>query len=170
MCRTLNKILAVLLVAIHGGALLASEERFSGFSTDDTLTIRSENARMDEEPDIVHFAGGFELRAADWYLSSDKATLYGKLDDPETVVLSGTPAVILLNALYEGEPTSINGEAEQITYQRNTNSIRLEGNATISRDQHTMRGNVVEYSIEDDHISAGGSEGIHITVLPDNWN
>ena len=170
MYKTFYRLLILIPIAMHCAApsLQAADKRLNVFSADETLTIRSAEARMDERPNIIHFAGGFELRAEDWYLSSDNATLYGKLDDPETVVLSGSPAIILLNTVYEGKATTINGEAEQITYQRNSNSIRMEGNASISRDQHTMRGNEMEYSIENDHVSAGGTNGIQITVLPDN--
>jgi len=169
MYRTLYSFLIVIPIATLGlaPALLAAAERITGFSSGDTLTIRSPEARMDEEPDIVHFRGGFELRASDWYLSSDHATLYGKLDDPETVVITGSPAQIQVNAVSHGQATTINGHAERIVYQRNTNSIRMEGNAYISRDEHTMSGGEIEYDIENDQLRAGGDGGVHIQVQPD---
>jgi lipopolysaccharide transport protein LptA len=146
--------------------LPAAEERITGLSSGDTLTIRSTEARMDEQPDIVHFDGGFELRATDWYLLSDHATLYGKLDDPETVVVSGSPAQILVNTVSHGQTSTINGEARKIVYQRSTNSILMEGDASLSRDEHTMSGGEIEYDIEKDHLRAGGEGGIHIEVRP----
>jgi lipopolysaccharide transport protein LptA len=169
MYRTLYSLLIIIPIATQGfaPALLAAEERISGFSSGDTLTIRSPEARMDEEPNIFHFEGGFELRATDWYLSSDHATLYGKLDDPETVVISGSPAQILVNTISNGQATTINGHAERIVYQRRSNSIRMEGNAFISRNEHSMSGGEIEYDIEQDHLSAGGDGGVHIEVKPD---
>jgi lipopolysaccharide transport protein LptA len=168
MCKTLYSLLMIIPFATQGvtPALLAAEERITGFSSDDTLTIRSPGARMDDEPDVVHFEGGFELRARDWYLSSDHATLYGKLDDPETVVITGSPAQIMVNTISHGQTTTINGEAERIVYQRNSNSILMEGNASISRDEHTMSGGEIEYDIEKDHLRAGGDGGVHIEVKP----
>ena len=169
MCRTLYSLLIIIPIATQGfvPALLAAEERITGFSSGDTLTIRSPEARMDEEPDIFHFEGGFELRAKDWYLSSDHATLYGKLGNPETVVISGTPAQILIDTISNGQATTINGRAERIVYQRSTNSIRMEGNAFISRDEQSMSGGEIEYDIENDHLSAGGDGGIRIEIRPD---
>ena len=168
MYRTLYSLLIIIPVAAQGvPESLAVEDRFSGFSSEDTLTIRSPEARMDEEPDIIHFEGGFELRAENWYLSSDHATLYGKLDDPETVVISGSPAQILLDTISRGQATIINGHAERIVYQRRSNSIRMEGNAFISRNGHSMSGGEIEYNIETDHLSAGGDGGVHIEVKPD---
>jgi len=168
MSRIVYKLLIIISAAMHGVApgLLVAEERISGFSAGDKLTIRSPAARMDEEPDIFHFDGGFELKASDWYLSSDHATLYGKLDDPETVVITGSPAQILVSTVSNGHTSTINGHAEQIVYQRRTNSIRMQGNASISRDEHTMSGGEIEYDIENDRLRAGGDGGVHIQVRP----
>ena len=149
-------------------ALLAAEERITGFSSGDTLTIRSFDARMDEDPNIFHFGGGFELRAKDWHLSSDHATLYGKLDDPETAILTGSPATILVNTEFEGRSSKVMGEAERIVYRRATNSLLMEGRASLTRDKNTMRGGEIEYDIGQDRISAGGDEGVHIRIRPED--
>ena len=170
MSGTSYSLLAFVVIAIYSVArpLAAAEERISGFSSGDTLTIRSTEAWMDEQPDIVHFGGGFELRASDWSLSSEQATLYGKLDDPETIVMTGSPALILVNTVTRGKPSVINGEAMQIVYQRSSNSISMEGDASLSRDDHTMNGGEIEYDIEKDHLRAGGPGGIHIRIDPDD--
>jgi lipopolysaccharide transport protein LptA len=170
MSKIVSRIIAFSLVVLAGTdySLLAAENRLAGFSAEDTLTIRSAEARMDELPDIIHFDGGFELRASDWSLTSEQATLYGKLDDPETVVIDGSPATILLQTLSgDGRPATINGRADQIVYQRSNNSIKLQGNAFISRNEHSLSGGLIEYDIERDHLSAGGDGGIQIEVQPE---
>jgi len=169
MQRILYRLLLVIPIAFQGIALplIAAEERIFDVSADDKLTIRSKEARMDDKPDIIHFAGGFELRANDWYLSSEQATLYGKLDNPETVVITGQPAVILVNALILGRSSMVNGEASRITYQRTSDSILMEGNAWLSRDGHTLNGGKIEYDIKKDFLRAGGDGGVHIRVKPD---
>ena len=48
-----------------------------------------------------------------------------------------------------------------------SNSIRMEGNAFISRNGHSMSGGEIEYDIDTDHLSAGGDGGVHIEVKPD---
>ena len=172
MLRTLTVMIVFCPIVLAGTSLslFAAENRVTGFSAGDTLTIRSAAARMDELPDIVHFDGGFELAAQDWSLSSDQATLYGKLDDPETVLLSGSPAMILVQTVSDGQPATINGQADQIVYERGSNSIRLQGNATISRNEHSLSGGQIEYDIERDHLSAGGPGGIQIEVVPEEGN
>lgn len=169
MFGTSYRIITFFLMLLAGAdrSLSAAENRLAGFTPDDTLTIRSAEARMDELPDIIHFGGGFELRASDWSLSSDQATLYGKLDDPETVVINGSPALILLNTNAGGEPSVINGRARQIVYRRNTNSILMEGEASLSRGEHTMSGEEIEYDIDTDRLRAGGPGGVRIRVEPE---
>ncbi len=170
MFRTSYRIMTFFLIflASTDHSLFASENRLAGFSSEDTLTIRSAEARMDESPGIVHFGGGFELRATDWSLSSDQATLYGKLDDPETVIISGSPAMILVQTVADGQIYTINGAADAIVYQRSSNSIRLQGNAYISRNEHSLSGGQIEYDIDRDHLSAGGAGGVQIEVMPED--
>jgi lipopolysaccharide transport protein LptA len=169
MHRTLYRLLTAIPVVLQFMAwpVSAWAERISGFSADDTLTIRASEARMDEQSDIIHFAGGFELQAKDWYLSSEQATLYGKLDDPETVTVTGSPARILINARIQDRTSVISGEALHIVYQRDSNSIRMEGGASLSRDGQTMNGGEIAYDIAKDLLSAGGSGGVHIRVKPE---
>ncbi len=172
MLRTSYRIISFFLVFLAGTghSLSAAENRLTGFASEDTLTIRSAEARMDESPGIIHFGGGFELRASDWSLSSDQASLYGKLDDPETVILSGSPAMILVRTVSGGQPAIINGKADQIIYERGSNSIRMQGNAYISRNENSLSGGRIEYDIDRDHLSAGGDGGVQIEVLPETGN
>lgn len=161
-----NIIRFIILIAcsVLSASLPAAGERLTGFSPEDSITIRSVKAWEDEEPDIIHFSGGFELRASDWYLTADFATLYGKLDDPETAILTGSPAVILVNTISQGRIETVSGEAERIMYHRDSNSLSMEGSASLTRDEFTMRGGKIEYDIEQDRISAGGDEGIQIKI------
>ena len=81
-------------------------------------------------------------------------------------MVSGSPAIIRVNSSDKGELSTINGQAMQIVYQRNTNSIRMEGDASLSRGGNTMSGGEIEYDIKKDLLRAGGDSGVHITVEP----
>ena len=166
MSKAGNRISILLLVGLLplASASLGAVERITGFSPGDTVTIRAAEAWEDEKPDIIHFNGDFQLEARDWYLSADQATLYGKLDDPETVVLSGSPALIVVNSKVQGKSQAVTGEAARIVYQRDSNSIRMEGGASLTRDDNTMQGGEIEYDIENDRLRAGGDDGVHISL------
>jgi lipopolysaccharide transport protein LptA len=145
----------------------AADDRFSGFSAGDTVSIQADNAWEDVAPDTIHFSGHFELKAQDWYLSADQATLRGNLDDPETATLTGSPANIQLETVSNNRIETITGKADRIVYQRITNSISLEGEASISRAGQTMQSEEIEYDIDQDRILAGGSQGVRIRVKPE---
>ena len=146
---------------------LASGDRLSGFSSGDTVIIQSAEAWEDEESDIIHFNGQFELKASDWYLSADHATLYGKLDDPETAILTGSPALVVTSTV-SGKQGDILGKAERIVYRRDTRTLLMEGGASLTRGENTLKGGEIEYDIERDRIRAGGQERVHIRIEPEN--
>jgi lipopolysaccharide transport protein LptA len=137
-----------------------------GFSKGDTVSIRADQAWEDEQPDIVHFTGNFLMKAADWSVSADSATLYGNLDDPETVLLEGSPAQVLLLRQTDDGNEEISGTAPQIEYQRKANVIKLSGGAVLRLDDNILRSEEIEYDIELDRYQAGGSEGVRIEVTP----
>jgi len=151
---------------LFAGLAMSDGERLSGFSAGDTVSIRAEKAWEDVAPNTIHFSGHFELKAQDWYLSADQATLYGDLDDPETAILTGSPARIQLETVSHGRLEIITGKAARIVYRRVTNSISLEGGASLSRAGQTMQSEEIEYDIDQDRIHAGGSQGVHILVKP----
>jgi lipopolysaccharide export system protein LptA len=151
-----------LLTAVAG--LSAADERISMPSLDETVTIEAREAWEDEAPDIVHFRGNFKLITKEWSIFADQATLYGKLDDPETVLLTGSPAVIVIRSSTQGEERAVSGEASSMVYQKGPNSIQLNGSARLSNNDSTLRGNEIEYQIDSDLINAGGEEGIHIRI------
>jgi lipopolysaccharide transport protein LptA len=164
MCKAANRtrisIIATLLALVL--PLFAADERFALPTSGDTVTLRSDEAWEDERDDVIHFSGHFELKGSDWYLSGDQATLYGKLDDPETVILNGDPSMIRLMPETGGETKVISGTARRIVYQRDNNRLLMEGNASLTRDNNTMQSGDIEYDFENDSLRAGGSEGVEI--------
>ena len=161
-------ILVLAGILLSAGLALAAGERLNGFSAGDTITIQADNAWEDEAPDTIQFSGHFELKARDWYLSADQATLYGNLDDPETAILTGSPANIQLETVSDDRIETITGQASRIVYQRVTNRISLVGGASLSRAGQTMQSEEIEYDIDQDRILAGGSEGVRIRVKPED--
>jgi len=167
--RTGQHLASILVLAstlLWASLALSAGERLSGFSAGDTVSIQADNAWEDEAPNTIHFNGQFELRARDWYLSADQATLYGNLDDPETAILTGSPANIELITVSDDRTDTVRGKADRIVYQRSTNSIRLVGEASLSIAGQTMQSDEIEYDIEQDRIQAGGDQGVHIRVNP----
>jgi len=147
-------------------------------SSDDTVTITAQRAWEDDEGDITHFTGSFELRAPDWYVSADSAVVYGKLDDPDKLVVEGRPAKIFIlrntaksagnsHADSDSEP-NIEGVASTIEYYRTTNTLKMRGAAILTREDNTLSSEVIEYDIDEDSYSASGEGGINIQFSPED--
>ncbi len=164
----LTRILVLAWMLSFAGLATAGGERISGFSAGDTVSIQAENAWEGVASDTIHFSGHCELQARDRYLSAEQATLYGNLDDPETAILTGSPANIQLKTASDDRIETITGKAVRIVYRRVTNSISLEGGASLSRAGQTMHSEEIEYDIDQDRIQAGGGQGVHIWVKPED--
>ena len=75
---------AVIAIVTFFWGIQASSAGSIEFNSGDTVTVTAERAWETDEVDVIHFSGQFELRAPDWYLSGDSATVYGNLDNPES--------------------------------------------------------------------------------------
>ena len=143
-------------------------------SSDDTVTITAQRAWEDDEGDITHFTGSFELRAPDWYVSADSAVVYGKLDDPGKLVVEGKPAKIFIlrdtpqSAGSSDTEPNIEGIASTIEYLRNTNQLKMRGAAVLTREDNTLSSEIIEYDIDEDSYSASGKGGINIQFSPED--
>jgi lipopolysaccharide transport protein LptA len=164
-------LLAICLL-IHAGIANSLD-----FSSDDTVTVTAENAWEAEEADVIHFSGQFELHAPDWSLAGDTATVYGKLDNPDKVVVEGNPARI--SFLRAGEEAGSNGNPEDrdqrvdgtaaiVEYFRATDKLTMRGAASLTRKDSTLVSEVIEYDADTDRYSASGEGGINIQFNTDD--
>lgn len=144
------------------------------FNSDDTVTVTAERAWEADEADVVHFSGQFELRAPDWCLFGDTAVVYGNLDNPDRVVVEGKPARIAFlreatgNSTNAVEEERVDGTATMVEYFRATDKLVMHGAATLTRKDSTLTSEEIEYDVETDRYSAGGSGGINIQFTTDN--
>jgi lipopolysaccharide transport protein LptA len=144
------------------------------FSSDDTVTITAQKAWEADEADVIHFSGQFILRAPDWYSSADTAVVYGKLDNPDKLILEGKPAKIFFlretgEDAEEPDPAeSVEGEASTIEYFRATNKLVMRGAATLKRKDNMLTSEVIEYDVDSDRYSASGEGGINILFNPED--
>jgi lipopolysaccharide transport protein LptA len=144
------------------------------FSSDDTVTISAQRAWEAEEADVVHFSGGFELRAPDWSLFGDSAVVYGKLDNPDKVVVKGQPARIsfMRETVEPGDSPileeRVDGEAAVVEYLRATDKLIMSGAASLTRKDSTLVSEIIEYDVDSDRYTASGKGGINIQLNTDD--
>jgi lipopolysaccharide transport protein LptA len=155
-------ILAICLLVYSG--ITASLD----FSSNDTVTVTAQSAWEDEEPNVIHLSGQFVLAAPDWSLAGETATVYGKLDDPDKVIVKGNPARISFLRAVKATDSSdkprehVDGSALVVEYFRATDKLKMRGAASLTRKDSTLVSEVIEYDVETDRYTAGGEGGINI--------
>ena len=158
----------VLIPALAALLLMVPQPRASGdeqgfrIGHEDVVSIRADTAWEDIEPDTVHFEGHFEMQVRDWMVSADRATLYGKLDDPDHVVLEGSPAHMELSYTLGERTQIIQGQASKILYDRKAAKIRLSGDARMGQGDKILQSNEIDYDIKTDRFHTEGETGINI--------
>lgn len=144
------------------------------FSADDIITVTALRAWEGEAAEVVHFSGDFKLQAPDWTLAGDSAVVYGKLDDPDRVVVEGSPARI--SFLRKTEPADgdavederVDGSATAVEYFRATDKLKMQGAARLTRNDSTLVSEIIEYDVDADRYSASGEGGINIQYNPED--
>ena len=139
------------------------------FNSDDTIMITAERGWEGDEANIIHFSGNFALQAPDWSMAGDTAVVYGKIDNPDKVVVEGSPARILFlrnddeNA---DEQDKVEGAANSIEYLRATDKLIMRGNVSLFRQDSELTGQMIEYEVDTDRYSATGESGINFQFNP----
>jgi len=174
--RCIRHLVTALAFVVPWQSALVNAELLD-FSSDDSVIIKADSAWEDATADVVHFSGGFTLRAPDWYVSADTAVVYGKLDDPDKVQLNGNPASIFFlrtgsdadnPTRKPGEPADrTEGTATDIEYLRSTNIVKLSGSATLKRGEDVLVSEKIEYDVDADRYTASGTGGVNIQIKAD---
>ena len=165
---------AVLVLAMFLSGAQAGWAGPLDFSSDDTVTITAQRAWEAEQPDVIHFSGNFKLHAPDWSMSGDTAVVYGKLDDPDRVVVEGKPATVSFlresgDAASDADSEErVDGEASFVEYFRSTDKLIMRGSSRLVRQDSNLTSEIIEYDVETDRYSAGGEGGINIEYTPDD--
>ena len=143
------------------------------FNSDDTITISAVRGWEADETDVLHFSGNFELHAPDWSMSGDSAMVYGKLDNPDKVVVEGRPAKVSFLRKDQENPDAsdpserIDGMARFVEYFRATDQLIMRGGAKLLRKDNKLSSETIEYNVDKDRYSASGEGGVNVQLNPE---
>jgi lipopolysaccharide transport protein LptA len=107
-------------------------------------------------------------------MAGDTAVVYGKLDNPDRVVVEGNPARISFlraeneNSAGDDAEEQINGSANILEYLRATDTLIMRGAASLARKDNTVAGEIIEYNVDTDRYAAGGRGGINVQFNPED--
>ena len=158
-------LLAVLPLLLLLPFSLSGQQQFS-ITSEDMVALHADQAWEAIEPDTLHFAGHFEMRVGDMVLSADRATLYGKLNDPDRLVLEGSPARLSVSQTTSEGVETIQAEAQEMLYERKSAVMLLNGAARLTQDDNVLVSDRIEYDIKADRFRTQGQTGVQIDVYP----
>ena len=157
----------LLLILVSTAAWLAptagAEPDFS-IRSEHMLVVQADEAWEESEGETLRFAGNFEMRVRDWLFQSDSAVLEGAIDDPTSVSLKGSPARIHLAG---ADPAGlIQGEAQEIVYQRDPGTVQLIGGAKLEQGENRLQSTRIDYDINSDRVRAVGRAEVELRIRP----
>jgi lipopolysaccharide transport protein LptA len=156
---------AIALLLSFQAVMLSADQAFS-ISSEDMVAIHADEAWEDIDPDIAHFSGHFDMRVRDLQLTADRATLYGPIENPDRLELSGSPARLSLTHMLNDRPETVNAEAQNIIYERKAASMRLDGAARLAQGDNMLLSDGIEYDVKTDRFHTTGRSGVQIRVRP----
>ena len=111
--------------------------------------------------DVLHLEGNFEMRGSDWWLTADTARVYGPVEDPERLVVLGSPARVSV-VRSNGERAS--GSGQRIVYWRQRELVEVHGAAAFAAGDLAMTSARIIYDLDAERLKSVGDAGITFTV------
>ena len=164
-CLILPRFAAAVFVLLQWPCGLQGDQVFT-ITSEDMVAIRADKGWEDIQSDTVHFAGHFQMRIRDAELTANRATVYGKLDNPDRLILRGSPARISLSHSLNNQAELIVAEANQIVYEREGALMRLTGAARLAEGDNVVLSDGFEYDIKNDRYRSIGKGGVEVRVRP----
>lgn len=159
---------ASLLLSVETGHAIEAPD----LDADETMVIRADQAWETREipegggPEVrsLHFKGNFQLDAPDWFIRADTATLFGAVDDPKSIAVSGGPARVWM--IDESGATEVDATAANIEYFRHNDRLKLRGDAVLEEQRNTLRSSSIDYDLNERRLVATGKGGVQIVTQP----
>jgi lipopolysaccharide transport protein LptA len=161
----LPRFVVVVFLPLQWPCSLSGDQTF-GISSEDMVSIHADQGWEDTEPDTLHFSGHFEMRVGDAQLTADRATVHGPLENPDWLVLQGSPARMSLFHTQNNRVQPIQAEAEEIAYEREAALMRLRGSARLAEGDNVLLSHDIEYDIKTDRFNTQGKTSVQINVHP----
>ena len=131
----------------------------------DTIVVRADQAWEDPDKSITYYRGDFELSTPDWSVQADEATVYGPLNHPDRVLLSGAPARIWISQPEKSK--TVQGVGAQIEYLLSADTVTLTGDAELRDGDNTINSESIVYDVKTDSYSAGQQGPVKVSFFPD---
>jgi lipopolysaccharide transport protein LptA len=130
----------------------------------DTVVVHAQLARQSDGRQEFHLSGDLRLHSTEWEIRADNSTLSGQLEDPELIVVRGSPARITVQR--DGDARPFEGAGYYLEFDPQRETLRLNGDATVHRGGQSISSDAIRYWLERDTFAAGESARVKVVTTP----
>ncbi len=121
-----------------------------------TITIESNSAERDQKTGLTQYQGNVVINQGSLVIEADQVTVYYKDNKVSRIVCLGLPASYQQKAAEDGG--LIIAKAETIVYLLAEDEINLKSNAVLSRNGTLIKGDSINYDLENETWKAKGNQ------------
>ena len=121
-----------------------------------TITIESNSAERDQKTGLTQYQGNVVINQGSLVIEADQVTVYYKDNKVSRIVSLGLPASYQQQAAEDGG--LIIAKAETIVYLLAEDEINLKSNAVLSRNGTLIKGDSINYDLENETWKAKGNQ------------
>ena len=121
-----------------------------------TITIESNSAERDQKTGLTQYQGNVVINQGSLVIEADQVTVYYKDNKVSRIVCLGLPASYQQQAAEDGG--LIIAKAETIVYLLAEDEINLKTNAVLSRNGTLIKGDSINYDLENETWKAKGNQ------------
>lgn len=126
------------------------------------LSISAMDAEVDEPNGWARYTGDVELQQGSLLIQCDQLQIFKSDEGVDKIIAEGKPARYSQNIDDQQESSTGKGEtikahADRLTYQLESRSIELQGNAKIQQGENIFEGHSILYQIDNRKIIARSS-------------
>ena len=121
-----------------------------------TITIESNSAERDQKTGLTQYQGNVVINQGSLVIEADQVTVYYKDHKVSRIVCLGLPASYQQQAAADGG--LIIAKAETIVYLLAQDEINLKSNAVLSRNGTLIKGDSINYDLENETWKAKGNQ------------
>ena len=141
----------IALLALASGAVVALPG-----DTEQPIRITTDEALRDEKTGRTVYQGNVELVQGTMRITADRITFYRIDQEGDKIVAEGSPA----RMQQQPEPDSalMHAHGDVIEYYRTEERVHLRDNAQVEQDGSTVRGDRIDYFINQQLVKAAADE------------
>ena len=144
-----NALLGTILLSMGFAAYGLSDDRAQ------PITIEVDSAERNEITGLTEYRGNVIIRQCSVIIDADRVTIYYSDNKVSRIVSLGTPASYQQQQVADGGLMTARGEI--IEYMLATDKIKLQKNASLSRNGTLIKGDSITYDLENETWKAKGN-------------